>query len=524
MHTSLIHSNHFYPAGKWYLSIWNTVSLFFLSFVFVIVLFLSNTQYAAKQQLAEHNFIFAIIGALIGIGSYVICRFSAHLPAVLHGHCLEKVTFYTSICIFSIAALLIQQHNIAGAWFITDWDAGQAVDAVFNPSQYEWLYSYYPNNLFLISIFRFLRALFTIQDFDTLYLLILEVGAVIISVSGLLVTLTAYNISHSFKAGYCTFILVTAFIVFSPQAFIPYTDSYGMLAPVLAVYLYSSRISAPIKISLVGFVAVLGSFIKPNAIIVLIAVIIIESSKFLSKIIKTEISLQFQDLRKYVAAFVLFVLFATFACCIGNSCKTFAAKDMTIRKEWSMSPAHYLMMGWNSESGGVYNQEDVNYSLSFSNPEERKQGDLKVFRDRINDLGPFGVVKLGTKKLLSSFADGSGSWRMEGSFFVSIKGTNEVVKSYYGIGNHRPCGYTFVAQLFWVFILLGIVFQWFDKELTPTKCAVNLTLLGQGIFLLLFECRARYLVQFWPLFVLATISGWKALYQYLDRRVGRYDS
>ena len=115
MHTSLIHSNHFYPAGKWYLSIWNTVSLLFLSFVFVIVLFLSNTQYAAKQQLAEHNFIFAIIGALIGIGSYVICRFSAHLPAVLHGHCLEKVTFYTSICIFSIAALLIQQHNIAGA-------------------------------------------------------------------------------------------------------------------------------------------------------------------------------------------------------------------------------------------------------------------------------------------------------------------------------------------------------------------------------------------------------------------------
>lgn len=524
MYTSLHNNKDSHPAGKWYLSIWNTVSLLFLSFVFIIVLFLSGAQYAAKQQLAEYNFIFAVIGVVIGIGIYVIYRLSAHLPAALRGHRLKKAAFYTSICVLSIAALLIQEYNIAGAWFITGWDAGQAVDAVFTPSQYEWVYSFYPNNLFLIAIFRFLRTLFATQDFDTLYLLILEVGAVIISISCLLATLTAYNISHSFKAGYCTFILVTIFIVFSPQAFIPYTDSYGMLAPVLAVYLYSSRISSPIKIPLVGFVAVLGSFIKPNAIIVLIAIFLIEASKFLAKIIKNEFALQFQDLKKYVAASLLFVLFVTLACFIGNTCKTFAAKDMNIHWELSMSPAHYLMMGWNPESGGGYNQDDANFSFSFTNPEEREQNNLKLFKDRINDLGPFGVIKLGTKKLLSSFADGSGSWRMEGSFFVSIQGTNKTVKSYYGIGNQLPCCYTYVAQLLWVFILLGIVFQWLDKELTPTKCAVNLTLLGQGLFLLLFECRARYLVQFWPLFALAAISGWKALYQYLDRRVGRYDS
>lgn len=514
--------NHFKDWNT--LLIWNDLSLSFYSLVILIVLFLSDTQYAAKQELSKYNHIFLIFCLLIGTGVLLIIVRIAKYNSKLHFFRLAKKTtariFFINISIWTSILLILQEYNITSAWFITDWDAGQAVNAIFSPSNYEWLYSYYPNNLFLIGIFRILHILFNTTTYDSAYLLILQVGAVFISVSCLLTTFAAYYISSgNCKIGYATFILLSIFIVLSPQAMIPYTDSYGMLAPAICLFIYSRPLAYRFKVPLVCFFSVLGSFLKPNAAIVLIAISIIEFSRLLPNLISCGIFDIVNSLKKRAGSIFVTFLFLFLAALSGKAVQSFGARDMTIHPGWSVSPAHYLMMGWNQTSGGSYNQDDVNFTLSYSNSEDRTKANLRVFTSRISEMGLPGILDLGSKKILSTFADGSGSWRMEGTFFVEQKGNNSRVCSFYGIGNYSVCGYTFIAQFTWMFILCGIVLQWFNPNISIQTVAVNLTLLGQGLFLILFECRARYLIQFWPFFIFASVLGWSSFIKKIQQRI-----
>ena len=48
--------------------------------------------------------------------------------------------------------------------------------------------------------------------------------------------------------------------------------------------------------------------------------------------------------------------------------------------------AHFLMMGLNSETDGVFLQSDVNFSGSFDSVEERNKNNIRVAKERIKDF------------------------------------------------------------------------------------------------------------------------------------------
>lgn len=194
------------------------------------------------------------------------------------------------------------------------------------------------------------------------------------------------------------------------------------------------------------------------------------------------------------------------------------SEEITIVPEYAMSMAHFLMMGWNEETWGGYCQSDNDFSVSIPSYDERVQKNIDIFTQRIRKMGPGGVVKQVVRKTLSNYSDGTGTYRIEGSYFIEVKGQNEALKQFYGIGFFEPCGYTILAQILWMFILIGLVLQWLDTKKSLQIAVVNITLLGQSLFLILFECRSRYFVQFWPYFTVAAVIGWSNLADKLKRK------
>lgn len=478
------------------------LSLFSITLL-IVAIFPGFMWYAAKKQVAVWNVWFILGAAVLGVLlAFVLSKGKKYTQK------LNEQPYFYGWTLGIVALLtLVQQWTINQVWFVTGWDAYGAVQEAVSPGYYAYAYSYYPNNLAIVGIFRFLSRMFGKSDFYDAYLLIIHVGGLIVSLSCLLVVYAAKRMTGSNCVGYAVLALEGIFIILSPQCLIPYTDTYGMLAPALALFLYTAPLSRYVKAPTVTLVLVLGSFIKPNAIIVWIALVLVElfSHNWVMQLCSRTVSC--------VVLAVTILAGIGVGSFLGTQLKAYSVRTGTISDaELSMSAAHYLMMGWNEQGAGGYSYDDVEFSTSIETYEERVDKDFEVFTDRIRKMGPGGVVRQLVRKTLSNYADGSGSWKKDGGFFQEIKGENGALQALYGITDKEDISpYEYGAQLLWALILCGLVLQWLARDFTKASCVVNVALLGQSVFLLLFECRARYFIQFWPYFVLAAILGWQAL-------------
>ena len=101
----------------------------------------------------------------------------------------------------------------------------------------------------------------------------------------------------------------------------------------------------------------------------------------------------------------------------------------------------------------------------------------------------------------------------EGAFFQEIKGDNETLKWFFGIDNADP-PYDVVAQILWYLVLFGAVLGSIPRKKADQRvAAIAIALLALSVFLMVFECRARYLFLYAPSFVILASVGWHFLTQ-----------
>ena len=125
-------------------------------------------------------------------------------------------------------------------------------------------------------------------------------------------------------------------------------------------------------------------------------------------------------------------------------------------------------------------------------------------------MGFNGFAKLVIKKNLSNYNDGTFTWAREGEFYKTVYPSDSRVKT--ALRNfyfNKPEAFRFLAQTIWFFTLLCICFSAFRKASAYSGIIslVALSLFGESIFLLLFECRARYLFLYLPLFLILAAVG-----------------
>lgn len=434
---------------------------------------------------------------------------------------IQRETHLSKMGLVTIAVLflLLQIVLVRNYYFYTNWDVNVLIQATNKlthrvaVTEYDKTYfSRYPNNMFLVAIFTSIQRLLHFFGFHSHeYAALLVIQCIVSCISGLLtaaVIQRLYCNSTLTLLGYSLYILLVGL---SPWVSIPYSDSFGLLFPILILYLYCLKDTVRHSYychMAIGFLLVTGYHIKPQVVIVGIAIICVEALK------KVRGSNKMEQPAKKIFGWLLAGIMLAVVLIQG----IISEMPVELNKEAAFGPTHFLMMGLNQERMGIYSSEDVSFSASFALKEARNQANWRESKKRFKEMGIVGTAKHLVRKTLTNYNDGTFAWGMEGNFFREVLPEREnsicsLVRGLYYRGEQIEAGKYYVVwsnfeQLMWMTILalsIGTVLQ-----KSSFIHVIQLSLIGLTLFELIFEARARYLYIYSPFYILLAISGVKS--------------
>lgn len=448
-------------------------------------------------------------------------------------------TFKRVVLIGTIILIVLQLFIIAGARFVAGWDVW-FITNIGDTTQMEY-FSRYPNQLFLYGVFTGIAHFLQVLGISNYYLGLICLSSLSVAAC---VPMTAYIAKRmaGHAVGYGAFVLSAVMCGLSPWIMVPYSDTFGMFFTVFILWCYvyldkqvqnqdeqtsalagvhaDARIDARTccRWFLMGLAVVVGYAIKPTVIFVFVAIVVIELIQWLASLASrsSQASQGSRDLRKTATAIVACVFGIVLAFALTSLVKN---STYDVDDNAAFSATHFLMMGANPVSGGVWSVSDVEFSDAANTPEERSRANLAEFKNRVMamDLPQANMFLL--KKLLTNFADGTFAWEIEGDFYTQIIGTNEAALNFYGISSDASLdNNTFapLSQVLWLFVLVGCVLIVLGRRPLKAETVIAFTLLMLSAFLMLFEARARYLFLYLPFFIILGTMGWNRLRMHID--------
>lgn len=484
-------------------------------FGLILVLVLSTgvyTEYACKFSFtALRQPLFFTLGVFVLFALCFVIRIGAFylVPRI----CNKKRVWNMLVAVFCIALFVYQLIVVRGCWFKTDWDA-RALAAVDSPQSISDYLSQNPNQRFLYGVFRFIclagRALGSPDTYLTQV-----VG------SCLFVSLAVFFAAHAacglrgYRVGVASLVLLGVLVGASPWILVPYSDTYGMLCPAIGLWCYACHRDSWQGWFGLSLSAVLGYAIKPTSVFMLAAALFVEMLVAIGQMVavKRAVTDLGAAMRRAVPFVFAVVLGAGLSLLLTNAV---SSSQVQIDRDQELSMTHYLMMGANNDSMGVYNADDAEASAECPTSQERTAMNIRIWKERVGRLGPLGLLHLYHQKLLTTFSDGTFAWGVEGEFWIEMIGQNPVLKAFYGIGNFNhedPNGqngmwFQVISQVIWIGCLTGIVLIGFSREIGAGVVAPMLAISALTLFLMIFETRARYLFLFAPYFVVLGVIGW----------------
>lgn len=501
---------------EWSTNIIKVLMVLFMTWILVLLLFFENTlEYMCKKEFFVSNICIALLFVVAGI----VCFF------------VQKTIFYNKlsglilqyadriVIIIAISFFFLQLYISYNIFFETGWDSGAyVIPAARLVSQHAEMaesinnyFSFYPNNLLLVNIYALiLKVNQKIGIFcgEEQLMSIVFCNCLISSITCLLtykIGKKITNVSYAF-VGY---LISLALIALSPWGVICYSDSFVLFIPILILYVYISGIPVfwkTVSLFICGYV---GYSIKPQAVICLIAVLIACILQFDRTTIRRK-----NIFRCFcgVAVSVLLII-----CMSYGLNKVYEKEGFILDSQKKIGMTHFLMMGMNPDTLGIYNGEDVEISHECRTPQERTKENLEVVRERLKSFGIGGYFKLLSQKMLTNFNDGTFAWGEEGSFYAVMKADKNTAiaprlkATFYNDGAHFWL-YSGIVQVTWIIVLILCFFRSiigvFDKDkMKNSDWVICLSLIGIIVFELLFEARARYIYIYVPMFILYGMSG-----------------
>lgn len=428
------------------------------------------------------------------------------------------------IIVVSIFLGIIQLVLNYMRYFYTGWDAAVIADTV----SYELTgaveninsvyFSVYSNNLLIVFIYKCIgkvALLFGIRCEIALLLF----NQVINTASAVVVFLLTDKIYEKKTVATLAYGIYQIFIGFSPWFIISYSDTFAIMFPLLIALISINMFNVKRWGSVLGYgiaiavLTVVGAFIKPQILIVSIAIVIYALLSCLKKSVGCDKKKVLKKVIEFSLCIIMGIMVTSFVCVY----LFIYSLDIPIEKEYSFGPLHYVMMGLNDETDGVFSDSDVDISISTLVKSERTEIQKSEIARRITTAGPAGLAKHLLKKNMVNFCDGTFGWFVEGDFFLGIPQEN--------VGDVNMFLYDFIipGEIFYgAFSSLNQI-TWFIILVLSCASAVGnirecehridvvliLSIIGITLFELIFEARARYLFCYIPFFV---IIATKALY------------
>lgn len=485
---------------------------FYLLYALVcVVLVAPFIDFSCKPACSLMNPLYLLVAALVGVGTAFAAGMLARLSWV-KGLCNQR-TFRIFVGVGTLVLLLAQLIIIASSWFLTEWDVG-ILTAVDNVAWWEWYFEIYPNQHFLAGLFAHLVGFGKLIGFDDGYLFLTQISCLNVCASVALAALVAKRLG-GFGVGYAAFLLGAFFIGLSPWILVPYSDTYAMPWVALSLWFLVCVDKHFLKAFGMTFAALAGYYIKPTAIFILVAAVCVYGAKWIVTFVHGRAVHGEDDAPRchrgtMLRLPLLMACAAVLAAFLGLSlAHSIGDIGLEVDDEMAFTPTHYLMMGFNPEGGG-YSGDDVDESFSHPTRQERQEANLRIWAQRAHDAGPLGVAGLLIRKTCTNYGDGTMAWACEGGFWGSTPNADSFISKIYGIGEpFSEAPFAPIAQVIWFAILIGAIIACFSRQKKGNRVAVIcLALLFLSIFLMVFECRARYLILYLPCFVILAVLGW----------------
>ncbi len=363
----------------------------------------------------------------------------------------------------------------------------------------------FPNNLFLALAFAVVVKLATLFGVTNLMAVLTVCSVAAVDAAVVLTWFCAKKISP--RAPRMFFLFSVPMILFHYGIVNPYSDTFGMLIPPLLLFLYlympQRKPAALAFSSLMGLTAAIGYKIKPQTVIMAIAIILAEV--FYERPSRE----RFAALGKGLLCFALALAVSTSGLnfLIRAATRDAITPEMIAENETPFT--HYLMMGLNPDTGGFISSEDYSATNALKSREEKIAYNLQVAGQRLGEMGPVGyarfLIQKGRSNFNSIYMD---SWVR--SPFPSEDPLSRFIQQNFCQGGSGFKVYMQFLEAIWVLLLvlwiLPLVLRpksWRDKTGTVLRLAV----MGYTIFQLLFEGGPRYKFHLFPIFILLAVWG-----------------
>ncbi len=369
---------------------------------------------------------------------------------------------------------------------------------------------------------------------DPEYLWII-VGCLSVTLAGFCCCQIVKKITENVIAVLIAFALYLATAGICPWKYIPYTDSYGILFPVLCFLLYlyyrdcEHRAGKVILLFLAFLAGTIGGFIKPSGHIAVLAVLGAEGAGFLAAVIRWFRSRKPEREKRdgagrQIRASGAFLLMGLLFFCIlyGGTelCQKYIINDIGLEynEELESTLQYYFFSSTNELTTGSFSIEDYGVFGEFQfSKADRNAACMERAWERIRQRGVIGNIYFGLKKLVKSFNDGTFAWtdvRYYEPFPEDLTHDNRIagyLRSLFVPGGANQGKYDTLAELVWIFVLIGvpgIVLSGKKKEYNMT---FTILLIGILLYLMLFESGARYVYIFLPVFIVMSACGMEAV-------------
>lgn len=475
----------------------------------------------------------AIIFSFMYLAKKIKYKLSKKVKKVFH------IIFWTSFLVIQVTYAYLICRNIGfdcGVLF------GNAVNLAENKPLDIAYFSMYGNNLFLLLAFE---VIFTIAKWlhlkSYLFLSVL-INLVIIDIAIWYVYLVCKKLISK-KYQYLSYFFTIPMLGITPVIAVVYSDTLSLMFPIAIFYHYlclkqdkNTRNKKILHLALIAFLITIGILIKPTNIIIAIAIGMIEIVSLLGNWIKNRKQITWKNTFTKEKVKNMCIYFFTFVMVVivlygGFSVyKTFRLEGENITKEMiearSFPMTHFLMMGlkpvdFEGTYYGAYNIDDAKKTESLIGKQAKTEYHLEQIKQRITNMGFNGYLSYLYDKFTWIISDGTFFYGLEGNFYsddrIKTGKLASKVQEYTYLYNE---GYQKVTcnimQAFWLMTLIfgfvGTILDMKNKEL-KSQDVLRLGCIGIILFILMFEARSRYLINYLPIFITLSIYGIVSLVQ-----------
>lgn len=340
------------------------------------------------------------------------------------------------------------------------------------------------------------------------------IDALLLNLTAYVCVLCARQMTQSRFARAYALVLSVGWIALSPYIMFPYSDTFSILFPVLALYIYLTCRRPVLKWFLIALTCFFGASIKPTVLIALIALLLLGGCRFLARR-----DFRFPAWKRFAAIAAALILGALPGRLWQNAATTYLAGSPSPERQ--LSETHYLMLGMNGETYGGHSPDDVAFSQSFPTLSERRSANLQVAWQRFCEKGLVGNVRFFAIKAYKAYADGSFAAH---SSFLDLeipKRTDALSVFLRNLYHHRGIYSRYcqtLIQMIWLGVLTLCAYTVFMRRKEPIVALLSLTLIGLTAYLLLFEVWPRYLFLYAPFFVLLSSMAFDRPVKFLQKR------